>query len=162
MLYATTSRKPSVYTKRLCRLLCSLLPGSVYENRGKKSVDEVVARTRSLGCPRILIFSEEHGNPRGIRAIKTNGEWAWDTREIIIGSLILGEKTKTPRGSICVSGPNSKLFSEIFQIGDSGEDGPDSDSILLHAGPKKISFEYSKKLLLSFDFEVVEHGQAEM
>ena len=157
MLYATTSRKPSVCTKRLCRLLCSLLPASSYENRGKKSIEDVVERARSLGCSRILIFSEEHGNPRSIRAINTNGEWSWHPVEILMRKIEIGEKAGMPK-LIRATGKNSGLFSELFMIGDSEGGVP----ALLKAGENKLEFEYAKKTPLSFEFEVVRHEEAEM
>lgn len=72
-IYVTTSRKPSVLTRRLTRWLVALLGGKT-ENRGKRSIAEIVERAAALGISRVLVIGEDHGNPRKLSFLE-NGEW---------------------------------------------------------------------------------------
>jgi hypothetical protein len=60
--YVSTSRKPSVRTRKLARWLPILLGGKS-ENRGKRSVRELVSRAEKNGLPKLLLVYEDHGNP---------------------------------------------------------------------------------------------------
>jgi hypothetical protein len=60
--YITTSRKPSVLSRRLVRWFKVLFGGET-ENRGKRSVRELAARAEDRGYSHILIVHEDHGNP---------------------------------------------------------------------------------------------------
>lgn len=61
MIYITTSRKPSQLTRRIARYLGRVF--GTYENRGKRSMAEIVARANTAGYTRIMFMYEKKGNP---------------------------------------------------------------------------------------------------
>ncbi len=60
--FISTSRKPSVTTRRITRWLSALLAGGT-ENRGKRSVAQVAQRAADRGYSNVIIVHEDHGNP---------------------------------------------------------------------------------------------------
>lgn len=75
-MYVTTSRKSSLSTKILASNIATFL-NAKYEPRGKKSIEDVIARADELGHSRIIIVSETKGNPNKLAFIDIGGEWRW-------------------------------------------------------------------------------------
>jgi hypothetical protein len=88
-LYLSTGRKPSQQARKFARLLCLILK-SEYENRGKRSVDEICARAEKFGCTRIAFIYEKKGNPSHIQFY--DEENAWLQEEIKISGIYLPER----------------------------------------------------------------------
>jgi rRNA maturation protein Rpf1 len=88
-LYLSTGRKPSQQARKLARLL-SLILKSEYENRGKRSVDEICSRAEKSGCTRIAFIYEKKGNPSHIQFY--DEENAWLPEEIKILGIFLPER----------------------------------------------------------------------
>ena len=136
-MYITTSRKPSDQTRKFARLFANFI--GVYENRGKKSIDEAVARARELGEHRIIILSESKGNPNAINFISINNEWAWMEPEITFSS----ESSKLPdtkgiRKQVKYDG--DKIYSNLFDFQE-----PDTDDVVVVGmNDKHLSFSYGK------------------
>jgi rRNA maturation protein Rpf1 len=86
-MYITSSRKPSLITKRLGRTFARLLPRGAYENRGKKNVDEIAARAKALGKSRALLIYENKGNPEKLVFMEIGKEWMWLSPQIRIIKL---------------------------------------------------------------------------
>ncbi|OIO26211.1 hypothetical protein AUJ14_02320 [Candidatus Micrarchaeota archaeon CG1_02_55_22] len=91
-LFITTSRKPSVRTRRLAKWLAVLLAGK-NENRGKQSVQELLDAAREAGCNRILLVYESHGNPSKLSFLDESG-WLED----LPLSILKDGDSKIPRG----------------------------------------------------------------
>jgi len=81
-MYITTSRKPSDSTRVIARNISSFL-NSTYENRGKKSVEDVVSRARLLGFRRVMVISESKGNPNKLSFISVDKGWDWMSPELL-------------------------------------------------------------------------------
>ncbi|MFH1442512.1 MAG: hypothetical protein ABIG96_00605 [Candidatus Micrarchaeota archaeon] len=94
MLYISTGRKPSVTTRKLARLL-SLILNAKYENRGKRSVDDVCERAEKSGCSRIAFIYEKKGNPSSIQFF--DSEKGWLKEEFIIAGVVVPEFEKRKR-----------------------------------------------------------------
>lgn len=60
-LFVSTSRKPRQETRKLAKWLARFLGET--ENRGKRSVDEVVARAENKGFKRLVFVYERGGRP---------------------------------------------------------------------------------------------------
>jgi rRNA maturation protein Rpf1 len=74
-MYITTSRNVSKSTKIFAYNLANFL-NSIYEHRGKKSIEDVMARAEQLGFNRIIVVSEQKGNPRKLAFINSEKmEW---------------------------------------------------------------------------------------
>jgi hypothetical protein len=93
-LYVTTSRKPSVQTRKLARWLERLL-GAACENRGKRSVEEVVARAAERGLSRVLFVHEARGNPSEL--VFRDEARGWLEPSIAISGVVMPERSKRVR-----------------------------------------------------------------
>lgn len=88
-LYLSTGRKPSQLTRKLSRLLCLILQAK-YENRGKRSVEEICSRAEKFGCRRIAFIYEKKGNPSSIEFF--DEEAGWLSEIIAISGIHLPER----------------------------------------------------------------------
>ncbi|MEW6328978.1 MAG: hypothetical protein AB1468_02565 [Candidatus Micrarchaeota archaeon] len=150
MFYVTTSRKPSLTTKRLCRLLAALLPRGVYENRGKKGIEDIFERAKSLGKRRALLVYEQNGNPSSISFMKINGSWEWLEPEIKISGVKMGTaKIREQPEGMRISGERKRELARLFDF-DEAECGEcDEDEMTeIRAGAKEITFSRNKKIML--------------
>ncbi len=114
-LYFSTGRKPSALIRKLGRLL-SLIFNSKYENRGKKSVDEVCARAELAGCVKIAFIYEKKGNPSNIKFFdETNG---WLKTELLIHGMNLPERTgRIPKTlNLEIKGAVGKKIADLFDV----------------------------------------------
>ena len=94
MPYITTSRNVKQNTRRLARSFCLLFPNFIYENRGKKSFDEIAKRALKLGYKSILFFYESHGNPSLIEKVELSDKDEWEITEKICFNAIKIDRPK--------------------------------------------------------------------
>ncbi|MFQ5891780.1 MAG: Brix domain-containing protein [Candidatus Methanofastidiosia archaeon] len=73
----TTSRKPSKRTRTFCRELECVIPLSLYVQRGKKGIRELVALAYEKGMERIMLVESKGGNPASLEFIKVNSN-SWE------------------------------------------------------------------------------------
>lgn len=59
----TTSRRPTRRVRSFCKELASVFPGSVYVNRGKMSLNEVLLEASARGLLHALVVNVRKGNP---------------------------------------------------------------------------------------------------
>lgn len=110
MFYITTSKGAGAASVKLCESLASSLPRAVFERRGRKTIEGVVARARKLGKPHIIIADK--GAIR-FMAVSANS-WKWSGEEISGGKIT----AKISSGSISfiigkkVVGPKIKMVGE--------------------------------------------------
>lgn len=153
VFYVTTSRKPSLTTKRLCRALAGLLPRGVYENRGKKSIDDVYARAKSLGKRRVLLVYERDGNPSSISFMKINNSWEWLEPEIRISGVRMSAAKGARSPGARIIGEKSKTLARLFGIEREDEERDveehDEDEVtVIKTGAKEMTFSVNKKIML--------------
>lgn len=142
-MYITTSRKPSDATRVLARNISSFLNGT-YENRGKKSIEDIVSRARSLGFRRIIVINETKGNPNKLAFIKIDDNWDWMTPEIIF-SITTQQLERIGRiGKEVVLHSEDSELANLFEIPKPTTD----DTISLSITHDAILFSYGKKKLL--------------
>jgi hypothetical protein len=139
-MYITTSRKPSDATRKLARLLSNFL--GIYENRGKKSIADIVTRADELGYSRVVMLSERRGNPDSLSFIKVAEEWSWMDPEIMISV-----KQPTPEMSRIKKQAKyigDEKYSDLFDLQE-----PDTDDIAtVKMDDKRISLSYNKSSLV--------------
>ena len=140
-MYISTSRKPSLTTKRLCRVLARLLPRGIYENRGKKNIEDVASRAKKLGKSRVLLIYEHKGNPQKMTFMGVGKEWGWLSPEIKIEKLgklpVLDFRTN----SLKLEGEMEKKLANLFNFEDvEGEVSLslDANEWSFYSGRKKI------------------------
>jgi len=147
-MYITTSRNPSNNTKEFSKKICFFLGiYGKYENRGRKSIEDVVNRAKKLGHSEILIISETNNRPSSISKIKIFGEkWFWK-EEIKFNGYTYKEKNSEKKNNekdkfevlVCMD------LRKIFEI-----EMPISDffsEITYDKKNKKIKFVYKNKSL---------------
>ena len=147
-MYITTSRNPSNNTKEFSKKICFFLGiYGKYENRGRKSIEDVVNRAKKLGHSEILIISETNNRPSSISKIKIFGEkWFWK-EEIKFNGYTYKEKNSEEKNNekdkfevlVCMD------LRKIFEI-----EMPISDffsEITYDKKNKKIKFVYKNKSL---------------
>ncbi len=131
-IYITTSRKPSVLTRRLARWLVALLGGKT-ENRGKRSIAEIVERAGALGLSRVLVIGEDHGNPRKFSFLE-GGEW----RESMILSGVESPSDKPRMFSGAGGVGKDAVGSKVLEL--LGVEANASAELVATASCKELSF----------------------
>jgi rRNA maturation protein Rpf1 len=135
-MYITTSRKPSDTTRRLARTIANFI--GIYENRGKKTIEDVVTRADELGENRVMIISQSGGNPNSLSFISVDGEWGWLEPEIIFSVKL--PLTKIRRLGNQKEYQGDKKYSNLFDFHE-----PDTDDVVsVKMNDKIISFVYKK------------------
>ncbi|MFH0817139.1 MAG: hypothetical protein V1909_00720 [Candidatus Micrarchaeota archaeon] len=142
-MYLSTSRKPSILSKRLCKTLSALLPRGIYENRGKKSIEEVADRARKLGKSRVLLLYEHHGNPDKFQFMDVGKNWEWLSPEVKITKLGQIPQLKSKTKELRLEGEKNKEFANLFNLESSnGEEEVrlilSSDNWSFYSGSKKL------------------------
>jgi rRNA maturation protein Rpf1 len=152
-IYITTSRKPSLLTRRLCRILSKLLPNSIQENRGKKSIDAVFERAKLLGKRRALLVYERNGNPSKILFMEIKGRsWNWLEHEFLISGIKLLKIPNEIPEEIKIEGEN-KILENLFDF-----ETPESDEfITLKISRNELKF-FNKGKEIGVKFKVELHG----
>jgi U3 small nucleolar ribonucleoprotein protein IMP4 len=148
-LFITTARKPSQQTRKLARWLETLFDAE-YENRGKRSVDEVMQRAASAGYSRVLFIHESHGNPNEL--VFRDGNEGWLEPSIAIAGASIPERGKRRRlpKNVAVKALDSEgrkiagLFGieELDKTNENDSNG-EEEVLLIVAGAKELFFETS-------------------
>ncbi|MFH1750902.1 MAG: hypothetical protein ABH863_04450 [Candidatus Micrarchaeota archaeon] len=116
-LYLSTGRKPSQLTRKVARLL-SLILQAKYENRGKKSVDEVCIRAEKFGCQKVAFIYEKKGNPASIEFF--DEEKGWLPEIISISGIYLpkrkGKKRIPPSIQLICEGSEGLAMRELLGV----------------------------------------------
>ena len=173
LMYITTSRKPSDSTRVLARNISSFL-NSTYENRGKKSVEDVVSRARLLGFRRVMVISESKGNPNKLSFISIGERWDWMSPELLfsVATPQLKEKVGGLGKEVSVHAKDKDL-ADLFALPEPSTDDTvtlsiQRDSITFKYGPKKLALNIKGFLTTNLDEEDdeeeddEEEGQAEV
>ncbi|MEM4389916.1 MAG: hypothetical protein QXG98_04605 [Candidatus Micrarchaeia archaeon] len=143
-MYITTSRNPSIETRRFCKLLASILPNSIHENRGRKGIEEVAKRARQLGKTRALLVYEEGGKPRRLVFMSTGRVWRWLHPEIEIVGLSGKGKKVSAEGAILAG----KMAGELAELFDFEPVECEEDVLTVTADGETLSFEWRGKQIL--------------
>jgi len=147
-IYITTSKKSSPKTQILCKALSYLLPNSINERRGKKSIEQIFIRAKLLGKSRVMFIYEKDGIPSRICLMKVKAHsWEWVGEELLISEFHLHRMPSELPGELTVSGGRGEEFGRLLDV----EKPEDEDSIEMKCGRKKLSFSYSGKPLLELE-----------
>ena len=143
-MYITTSRKPSDSTRVIARNISSFL-NSTYENRGKKSIEDIVSRARLLGFRRVMLISETKGNPNKLSFISIDKSWDWMSPELLFSVATSQLKGKIGRiGKEVSVHAKEKDLANLFDLPEPATDDTvtlsiQRDSITFKYGPKKLA-----------------------
>jgi rRNA maturation protein Rpf1 len=125
-LYITTSRKPSALARKLIKILAIILHAK-RENRGKRSLDEVVARAENFGRRRVAVIFERNGNPYSLNFY----EDGWLEPEVRMKSFKIFSEKEKKKGQ-----PKPGLSGDGNEDDESDEDSGDEE----FGGDKKDTF----------------------
>ena len=153
-IYITTSRKPYLLTRRLCKILSKLFPNSTQENRGKKSIDEVFERAKLLGKRRTLLVYERNGNPSKILFMEIKGRsWNWLEHEFLISGIKFLKIPNEVPEEIKIEGENKAVLENLFDF-----ETPESDEVTtLKISNEELRFLHKGKEI-GVKFKVELHG----
>jgi len=147
-VYITTSKNPSPKTRTFGEALSRLVPISVNERRGSKSIEQIFKRAKLLGKSRILFIYEKNGIPSKLCFMKVMAHsWQWIGEEISIMQFRLHKIPKELPSELITKGDREKEFGELF---DSCK--PEGDEFVeLTCDRHKLSFSYENKLLMEME-----------
>jgi hypothetical protein len=142
--YVSTSRKPSVLTRRLARWL-SILTGGETENRGKRGVAELSQRALEKGYPYVLIVHEDHGNPAQLCFLE-------DGQMIAVANVGIASLPNSPQGGTGIprsaslgrrvqsTGARGKLIGKFLALGLQDSEKPGARVLEVLVTDSRISF----------------------
>ncbi len=147
MIYITTSRKPSVLSRRLVKQLARMLRAES-ENRGKRSVAETLERAQAKGYTRCMLVYEEHGNPSKLSFLE-KGEWL-PSISIKNASFAVGEEKERRRlpglWKIHAKDAVGEQIAALFETPQASEKmGETLGGVEMHASSSEISFSFEGK-----------------
>ena len=123
-LLITTSRRPTRRVRSFCKELAKALPSTVYVNRGKMSLDEVLLESLGRGADYALIVNVRKGNPGRLDLYHA------ESRRRVLSAVCLGVKlaremgasaSRIDRGVVVVEGEGDlevlgKALSEALRL----------------------------------------------
>ncbi|PIT85361.1 hypothetical protein COU36_03680 [Candidatus Micrarchaeota archaeon CG10_big_fil_rev_8_21_14_0_10_59_7] len=133
-IYVTTSRKPAQGTRSLARWLARFLGGEC-ENRGKRSLAEIVERAETAGFRRLLFVYESHGNPSELSFY----EEGWLSPVLKIKSVELPAKQSVRlKGEIRVVAEDEmgRRMAPLFSV----EDSVETSAVEMHLSREAVVF----------------------
>jgi rRNA maturation protein Rpf1 len=99
------------------RQIAGMLPGSLYQPRGKSSIESLVEKSRVKGLSTLVLFYERKGNPARIEFIHIHpSDWEWNPTKLLVkGVKLQSEKLKNDDEGIQLKGKLCDLFDpEVF------------------------------------------------
>ncbi|MCX8204087.1 MAG: hypothetical protein N3H31_00235 [Candidatus Nezhaarchaeota archaeon] len=85
-IFITTSHRPTRRVRSFCKELSVVLPGSVYVNRGKMSLNEVMLEASAKDMSHVLVVNVRKGNPGRLDLYRT------EANELVASLVCLGTK----------------------------------------------------------------------
>ncbi len=137
--YITTSKSAGERALSLCKGLASILPSSIFERRGNKTIEAAVARARLLGKPRALVASDDE-----FHFIKVNANsWEWLEPAITLKKAQFAKAAEDLPAELKLEGESAKMWLSLLNPAE-----PESDDFIVAKCKKgSISFTYGRKKL---------------
>lgn len=141
MAIITTSRGASKKTLKLAKSLSLLIPDSIFERRGKKNIEKLVEIGRKKGHSRIVILSEEGGEPARLSFISLDEtKWSWlpvefEILEFKVSKHLLPAETAYGKDEL----------AELFEF------EPEEGDVLIEEKRNKLMFKRDGKALLELE-----------
>lgn len=110
----TTSKRAHPISDLFGRALANFLPHAVFENRGRKTIDDVWARALQLGKNAVALINEKNDRPNEVQLLVfSEGDW-------IYGPSLTFEDFKIPKEKVRFEEPAGSIIGfDAF----GGEDG---------------------------------------
>jgi len=115
----TTSKGPGAGARNLCRCLAEMIPGAICENRGEKSVEDVVGRARLFGKGRICLIHGKAGKPSEMHFARVRANsWGWLEPVFTIKSAKLCKPICQEPESITLKGAAAEEWRSLLAVGE--------------------------------------------
>ncbi len=145
----TTGKNAGKLSKRIAAALCLAVQESRFEPRGKRTVQQLIAKAAKLHFSRLCSIYEESGRPSQLSflAIDPNGGWTRLSPSIKLKNIpIPPKKTRGQQSaSLVISGTKKKVLQKLLNPLPPKEE-PDSS---ISASGKKIEVKIGRKKILS-------------
>ncbi len=138
-VYITTSKSAGRHALSLCQGLASILPNSIFERRGNKTIEKAVARARLLGKPRALIASDDELHFMKVSA----NSWDWLEPAISVKGAQFAKAAEDLPAELKLEGESAKIWLSLLNPSE-----PEGDDFIVAKCKKgSISFTYGRKKL---------------
>ncbi|MFH1200223.1 MAG: hypothetical protein V1708_04090 [Candidatus Micrarchaeota archaeon] len=147
--FISTCRKPRQLTRSIARLL-SLFVGSGYENRGKRSVAEVMSRAGGKGFSRVAFLHERHGALSSIEFYEEKAGWLPEILEVKAAKVAESRHRVPKEMLVRASDAVGEKIAGLFAVEGSKVEGIEPDECALELfSSEKIDFFSRGELRLS-------------
>ena len=123
-VFITTSRRPTRRVRSFCKELARVFPRSVYVNRGKMNLDEVLLEASARGASHALVVNVRKGNPGRLDLYEV-GSGRLKASFVCLGVKLAREMKVAPqplsRGAVAVEGEGdlealAKTLAEVLDL----------------------------------------------
>ncbi|MBU1197062.1 hypothetical protein KJ765_00970 [Candidatus Micrarchaeota archaeon] len=137
--YFSTSRRPSQLTRRIVRKLAYLLQGK-YENRGKRSGEELAERAQHFGFSRVCFLYEKNGNPSEMQFFDVEKGWL-EEKVRVLGVREFERNKRAPKELLLKAHDAAgKKMKELFMLEDSEVDGlEEEEAVVVEMNAQRIA-----------------------
>jgi len=148
-LLITTGKKPDRLTREIAKALAAAVPGSRLENRGRRSLSQLISRAKALRFSRLCAIYKERGKPHAIAFLSTEGKgWEWLSPKIIISKAALHLRlSKTQSCCLEINGPKKASLLQLISPANS----PGGKESEIKASQKKITVAMHGKKALELE-----------
>ncbi len=157
-LYLSTGRKPSQLTRRLAKLLSFLLKAK-YENRGKRSVDDICLRAEKHGCQKIAFIYEKKGNPSAVQFYDEKEGWLKE--EIMIFGINMPEREGRIPNKVKMTGMDEQGKKMMELLGLEQEIEDENSKMKGEFSSSRITFTKEGEKVLEMKCKLIEKGKSE-
>ena len=146
----TTGKNPSQECRALARALFCVLPHSVLEGRGKRSLSSLITKARKKRMGSICAIYREEGGQHSLSSLSLSETgYDWLSPKILVEKITLHsplpKKSEGQSSSVKITGARAKEVRGLFGAEPTGDE-PES---AISAGAKSISLSFRKKKLIT-------------
>lgn len=145
----TTGKNPSKASKLLAAALSLSVPYSRFEARGKRTVEQLLAKAAKRHYARFCTISEENGKPHALSFLSLDGSggWARLPPKILLRkmSFTKEKQEKKQSQSLAMTGTKKRTLQKLF--GSAGEESDEPESFLSSSATKLEVILHGKRIL---------------
>ena len=148
----TTGRKPDALSRLMAKALAAAIPGSLLENRGRRTLGALIAKARKKHFTRVCTIYKDGGKPCQMAFISLGEDagWEWLSPKITVrkaAASIIPRNFHSP--SLELSGTRKATIANLLSVSDaSGGSEPESE---ISAGAASLSVSLGDKKVLQLE-----------
>ena len=134
----------------LCRCLASALPRAVCENRGEKSVEDIVDRARLLGKTRVVFIHGKGGKASGMHFARVRAaSWEWLEPAVKLDSVRFAAVPPAPPDCVVLKGARSGMWRELLAVEECGDV---REAVVATCSKRSLSFVLGREKIIELVF----------